>query len=352
MRGALRGAAAAVAVVLLLIGAGSSIARADDVLNLMGGTYPPSINDIDDFVAAGMGYYKAEHLDVNKQYAGTASVCFEEVAIGKGDVCAGFVEPVILGYPKGLHLVIFLNHNARFDYRLAVLDDSPIKKLSDFKGANIGEITHGGTGEIPADVTLSSAGLKPSDYTYTPIGLGPQALAAITAKKVDAVIFPLQEIETMEAVGHVTFRTFADPRFADVPSEGFTTTPAVLDAKADVLKRFSRAMVKAFIFMRVNPAASARLYLEGTKQKVTPELLASMTRVVEAMEPEFPAYDLSNHQIGYMSPLGLQAYCTLFFQAGRTPVLVPGDQLVTNRFLRYANDFDHNAVIRQAKATH
>ena len=200
---------------------------------------------------------------------------------------------MILGYPKGLHLVIFLNHNSRFDYRLAVLDDSPIKKLSDFKGADIGEITHGGTGEIPADVTLSAAGLKPGDYTYSPIGLGPQALAAITSKKVDAVIFPLQEIEQMEAVGHVKFRTFEDPRFADVPSEGFTTTPETLAAKSDLLKRFSRAMVKAFVFMRVNPRAAARMYLEGTNQKVTPELLDSLTSVVTAMEPEFPAYDLS-----------------------------------------------------------
>jgi NitT/TauT family transport system substrate-binding protein len=346
-----RRAIAALACALLALAAVPRPAAADDVINVMGGTYPPSINDIDGFVAEGMGYFKDEHLIVNKQYAGTASVCFQEVAIGKGDVCTGFVEPVILGYPKGLHLVIFLNHNARFDYRLAVLDESPIKRLADFKGANIGEITHGGTGEIPADVTLSGAGLRPSDYTYTPIGLGPQALAAITAKKVDGVIFPLQEIETMEAVGKVKFRTFTDPRFADVPSEGFTTTPETLAAKADLLKRYARAMVKAFIFMRVNPQAAARFYLQGTNQKVTPELLASITGVVEAMEPEFPAYNLKTRNIGYMSADGLQQYCKMFFAAGRTPVLVPGADLVTNQFVDYANAFDHQSIVRQARAT-
>jgi NitT/TauT family transport system substrate-binding protein len=198
---------------------------------------------------------------------------------------------------------------------------------------------------------LAGAGLHKSDYTYQPIGLASQALAALTSHRVDGVSFPTQEIETMAAVGHVKFREFPDGRLADVPNMGFATTAAVLTAKPDVLRRFARAMVKAFVFIRENPRATARMYLEGTNQKVTPELLDSMTRVVTLMEPDFPAYDLSTKRIGYLSVRAIELYTRYFQDAGRTTDLVPGASLVTNQFIDYANDFDRKPIIAQAKAT-
>jgi NitT/TauT family transport system substrate-binding protein len=341
-----------VAALLALFALGASAARADDVINVFGGSYPPSINGVDDLVAQKMGYFKDEHLVENKQFAGAASLCFQEVAIGKGDVCVGSIEPIILAYSKGLRLQFFLNRDPRYDYTLAVLSDSPIKTLADFKGANIGEISIGSTTEVSTISVLSGAGLHRSEYSFTPIGLAAQALTALTAHKVDGVSFPTQELETMSALGHVSFRTFPDPRLTDVPNMGFASTPATIAAKADILRRFARAMVKAFIFVRVNPAVAARFYLEGTNQKVTPELLGNMTSVIEAMQPDFPAYDLSNKRIGYLSLRGIELYTKYFAAAGLTPDLVPGSALITNQFVDFANDFDHQAVIAQARATH
>jgi NitT/TauT family transport system substrate-binding protein len=326
-------------------------ASADDVLTVFHGSFPPPMDSVADVVADKMGYFKDEHLTIDAQYANNASVCLAEIALGKGDVCAGFVEPIILGYAKGLRLQLFLNHAPRYVYRLAVLGDSPIERLADFKGTTIGEISQGGMGEIPTDATLAGAGLHRSDYTYAPIGLGPQALAALTTHKVDAVVLPAQEIEKMEGLEHLTFREFPNELLADVPNMAFATTPLALRTKPDLLARFSRAMVKAYVFVRVNPAASARMYIEGSNQKVTPDLLANMTSVIEAMEPDSPAYDLANKRIGYVSARGVALYCRFFVDAGRTPELVPGADLVTDRFIAFANDFDRQAVIAQAKAT-
>jgi NitT/TauT family transport system substrate-binding protein len=325
-------------------------ARADDTVVVYGGTFPPSINGVDDMVAQRMGYFKQEHLIENKFFAGGASVCFQEVAIGKGDICVGSIEPIILGYSKGLRLEFFLNRDPRYDYTLAVLDDSPIKTLGDFRGKTIGEIAVGSTTEISSDSTLAGAGLHKSDYSYQPIGLASQALAALVSHKVDGVSFPTQEIETMSAVGHVKFRTFPDGRLADVPNMGFATSPAVIASKPDILRRFARAMVKAFVFIRENPRATARMYLEGTNQKVTPELLDSMTAVVTAMQPDFPAYDRSTKRIGYLSVRAIELYTQYFQDAGRTADLVPGKTLVTNEFIDFANDFDRRPIIAQARA--
>jgi NitT/TauT family transport system substrate-binding protein len=342
--------AIACASVLFACASIGSAATADDVLTVFHGSFPPPMDSVADVVADKMGYFKAEHLTIDAQYANNASVCLAEIALGKGDVCAGFVEPIILGYAKGLRLQLFLSHAPRYAYRLAVLSDSPIKRLADFKGATIGEISQGGMGEIPTDATLAGAGLHKSDYSYAPIGLGPQALAAITSKKVDAMVLPAQEFDKMEGLEHLTFREFPNPRLADVPNMVFAASPSAVSTKGDLLKRFSRAMVKAYVFVRVNPAASARMYIEGINQKVTPELLASMTSVIEAMEPDSPGYDLSNQRIGYVSARGVALYCQYFVDAGRTPDLVPGAALVTDQFIGFANDFDRAALIAQAKA--
>jgi NitT/TauT family transport system substrate-binding protein len=347
-----RAAAAVICTLLACTSFAQPTRAADDVLNVFHGSFPPPMDSVADVVADQLGYFKAQHVTVNAQYANNASVCLAEVALGKGDVCAGFVEPIILGYAKGLHLELFLNHNPRYQYRLAVLSDSPIKHLADFKGANIGEISQGGMGEIPTDSTLEGAGLHRTDYNYAPIGLGPQALTAITTHKVDAVVLPQQEIYKMQVTAHISFREFPNPRLADVPNMVFATSPAAIAAKSDLIKRFSRAMVEAYIFVRVNPQAAARIYLEGIGQKPTPDLLANITAVIQAMQPDAPAYDPMDKRIGFVSPRGVALYCNFFEEAGRTTDLVPGASLVTDQFIGYANDFDKKAFIAQAKAVH
>ncbi len=342
--------AAAICLLLASNAAAMPPASADDVLNVFHGSFPPPMDSVADVVADKLGYFKAQHVTVNAQYANTASACLAEVALGKGDVCAGFVEPIILGYAKGLRLQLFLNHNPRYQYALAVLADSPIKTLADFKNANIGEISQGGMGEIPTDATLEGAGLHKTEYSYLPIGLGPQALTAITTHKVDAVVLPQQEIYKMQVLANLKFREFPNARLADVPNMVFATSPAALAAKSDLIKRFSRAMVEAYVFVRVNPTVAARLYIEGIGQKVTPELLANITGVIEAMQPGAPAYDPFDKRVGFVSPRGVALYCNFFEDAGRTTDLVPGASLVTDQFIGYANDFDRKAFIAGAKA--
>ncbi len=251
-----------------------------------------------------------------------------------------------------MRIVFFLSRHPRYDYTLAVPSDSPIKTLADFKGADIGETNAGSTTEVSTNAVLAGAGLHRSDYSFTPIGTGPQALTALTLKKVDALSFPIQELAMMHVAAGMTFRTFPEPRLEDVQNSGVGASPATLVAKADDLRRFARAMVKAYIFVRVNPQAAAKMFLTGTNQKITPELLSLITQQIEELEPMFPAYDLSDKRIGHITVRGMKLYCQFFQDAGLTPVLVPGGDLVTDRFIDFANDFDHQAVIAQAKAWH
>ncbi len=327
-------------------------ALADDVLNVLGGSAAPTMLDVPDMVAKEAGFFAQEHLIVDKQFVGTAFTCTQLLATGKGDVCSASVEPVMSGYEKGVRLTFFFNRDPLYDYVVAVLADSPIRTLGDLKGKTLGEYTTGSAAEITANNQLGGAGLRKSDYAYLPIGGGAQGLLAMTSHKVDAVADPDAEMAMDSVIGNVKFRVFRDPILSDVPNVGYMASPATIQTKGDLLRRYARAMVKADLFVHYNPAVAARYFLMGSNQKVTPDSIALITKQIEAYQQSLPAADPSSKRIGYFPARGIAIYAKYLYDAGLTHVLVPADAVVTDQFIAYANDFDKKAFIAWAKAQH
>jgi NitT/TauT family transport system substrate-binding protein len=340
------------AFALVALSAAPRLAAADDVLNVVGGSTPASFFEVLEHTAEHAGIYASEHLTVHKEYAGSASVCVQYVAGGKADICTSSLEPLIFGYEKGIRLQVFFSRDPRYDYLLAVPDASPIRTLADFKGADIGETNTASTSEISGNSMLAGAGLKPGDYSYVPIGVGTQAMAAINSGKVQAMSFPSVELGMYEVVGGMKFRYWKDPILSDVPNVGFAATPATIAAKADVLKRFCRAIVKAAILIRVRPDLAGEYFLEGNGQKVTPDAIKTEGAEFAHLESDLPAVDLSNPRVGYMPLRGIEIYSKFIATRGLTKAVVPASAVVTNEFVEYANDFDKKAWIAQVKAMH
>jgi NitT/TauT family transport system substrate-binding protein len=341
------------ACTLLVLCSAPRPAVADDSLSVIFGA-APSLFDAMDLVAQGAGFFNDEHLIVNRDHVANASTCAELVATGKADVCSLSVEPVLEGYEKGLHLQLFLARSAWYSYMLAVLDESPIRTLADFKGTNIGENSIGSAAEPATESMLSGAGLRKGDYSFVTVGAGAQALDALLNKRVDALAFGYSEIATDEVAANTMFRLFRHPVLKDVPNVGYAALPETIQAKGDLLKRYSRALVKAALFIRTNPAASARLYLQLQvgDGKVTDEALQKTTRQLTLLEDYLPAADPSNKRIGYLPPRGIELYSRVLTDYGVTHQVVPASAIVTDQFIGFANDFDHKAVVALAKSMH
>jgi NitT/TauT family transport system substrate-binding protein len=344
--------AAFAACALLAFGWAPRPAAADDAITVIGGSNPAAFYEVLEDVAQFGGLFQAEHLNVTKQYAGSASICGQLVASGKADICTMSIEPVIQGYDKGLRLVAFFSRDPRYDYILGVLDDSPIHSLGDFKGKDIGEINAGSTSEISANDMLSGAGLKKSDYNFIPIGTGSQALAALQSGKVAAASFPSVELGTISVVGHVKFRFFHDPILDSIPNVAFVSRPDVFQSKGDALKRYTRAIVKAALLIRENPRVAAGYFLQGAGIKNTPDALQSETDALMLLQGDLAGADPSNPRIGYLPVNGISLYCKFFQNDGLTKSLVPAGAIVNNDFIAYANDFDKKAWIAQVKKMH
>jgi NitT/TauT family transport system substrate-binding protein len=340
-----------VACTLLLLSAVPRPATADDTVNAIGSN-PSAFYQVLEHVAQYAGFYTEEHLVVNKQYAPSASACAQLVASGKGDVCTMSIEPIILGYEKGLKLQFIFSHDPHYTYLLGVLESSPIHTLADFKGKDIGEINAGSTSEISGNDMLSGSGLRKSDYSYVPIGLGSQALAALQAGKVAGASFPGVELGQMGIIANVKFRYFRDPILDSIPNMGFGASPATIANRPDVLKRYLRATVMAALLVRENPQLAAKYFFMGTGQKATPEMLATETTVLTTLQGDLAGADPSSPQIGRVPVGGIALYCKFFLASGQTTQLVPAAAIATNEFIAYANDFDKNAFIARVKQMH
>jgi NitT/TauT family transport system substrate-binding protein len=337
-------------VALLCACAGTrSPALADDALTVIVGANPNAFFEVLTNVAERAGFYKEQHLVVTTQYAGSPNIAAQLVATGKGDICGQAVEPLITGYEKGVHLQAFFTRDPHYEFVLAVLDESPIKRLADFKGATIGELSVGSPGEISANATLSGAGLKKSDYSYLPIGTASAGLQAIQSKKVDGVEFPFVELSLYEVEAHVKFRYFWDPILRDVGDTAYAAAPATIAAKGDQLRRFSRANAMAAVLVRENPQLAARYFLEGAGMKVTAETVENDARLLQLAYDQLPGYDPASKRIGYISPIGIGILAKYLYDAGLTHQIVPASAVVTDQFIDAANDFDHGALIARVK---
>ena len=324
-------------------------ASADDTLTVIGGSNPAAFFEVIDDVAEAGGYFKQQHLTVTKAYAGAASTCAQLVASGKGDVCSLSVEPLLQGYERGLRLQMFFARDPRYDYVIGVLPDSPIRTLADFRGKVLGETNVGSAVEPAVISMLQGAGLKRGDYTFVSTGSGPQGLSAFLNKKVDALAFPSVELQAYEVWANLKLRFFYHPILKDIGNVGFAATPAVIAAKGDALKRYCRAMAEAAIVIRENPTVAARDFLLVSGQKVTPDAVAQEARVLEESQADLAGVDPASKRIGALSLQGLGVYSTFFHDYGLASEVVPVASIATNQFIDYANDFDHQAFIAQAK---
>jgi NitT/TauT family transport system substrate-binding protein len=330
-------------------------ARADDQLNVIGNSSPQSIYAVTDDVALYGGIFKSEGLDVNIIYknragtVGTALAGSQAAANGEGEIATTTLEPVLQGYAKGLHLQAFFSRDPQYEFVLAVLDDSPIKTLADFKGKTIGEINHPGTADI-LTAALAGAGVSPTDVTFVQIGQGAPAMAAIAARKADAYAFPYVELASYEVQAHFKFRYLWDPITKDISDAMYSAAPSVIAAKPDILRRYARAIVKASIVTRVNPKVAARYFLQGAGVPITPQSLANEVALLNLIQGQLPGVDPLSKTIGYIPPRSITAYVRYLVANGAMSAPIPTSTLVTNQFIAYANGFDHKAWIAQAKA--
>jgi NitT/TauT family transport system substrate-binding protein len=325
-------------------------AAAADSLTVVTGSLPTAFYEIITFVADQAGFFKEQNLDVSVDYAGNPNIAAQLIASGKGDISAGAIEPLVAGYEKGVRLQAFFMRSPRNSFAIGVESNSPIKTLADFKGALIGEYSVGSTAEDYATPMLLGAGLHKADFSYIPIGSGAQAIQALTSSRVQGAAFPYLEMLLYVVNANQKYRFFYNPLEDSVPNTGYTASPQTLQTKGDAIRRFCRALAEASVFIRVNPEVAARYYLKGAQLPETPDAIAKEVKLLKIAQDELPGADPMSKRIGNVPLAGMALLSKAIYDGGHTQQIIPPAAFATDAFIAYANDFDHAALIKRAKA--
>jgi len=302
-------------------------------------------------------YYEEEGLNVSFEGSQGGVDAIQRMVSGSAQLAYNGTYPVIVARSKGVPLKAFLRTTRTSAGYPAVLENSAIRTVKEFKGKVIG-VNSMGTGQIPViKAMLAEAGMNPEkDVTFVVAGVGAQALAAIRSGKVDILGLWDAGYWEIEALGDHRFRKISSPLLDSLSwSVGLFALEDYMKKNPDVLVGVGRAISKASVFARTNPEASIKIHWKvfpQTKPTGIDEATA-LKRQTEILKRRMDTLkvDIENmKQFGTTDEPDARA---LYEFLAKSKVLGkeydPRD-LFTNEFIGRINAYDARAIERTAKS--
>ncbi|MBS0220039.1 MAG: ABC transporter substrate-binding protein [Proteobacteria bacterium] len=321
-------------------------------LTLQVGSQVPSVSTLLLYVAEKAGFLAKEDLDFDVRYTANAPTAMQLVAAGNADVGVLTVEPLILGYDKGLRGKMFYVHQRPLNYYIAVPESSQVRSLADLKGKNIG-VSNLGSAAVPVVKSMMrTVGAEAGrDYTLVPVGVLDQAAAALKSDRVAAVALWESQYAAFARIG-VPFRYFHHPTLGDFGNNGFAASDRTIKNKPDALCSLGRSLTKAIIFVRENPAAALKIYWSvnpGAHEAGDPAAAeAKGMREIDYIVKGYRTYTDGQKDFGEVDRAGLEKYMQMYKNEGALKEVPPVDDLVTDQFVKCSNEVDPAAVRKLA----
>lgn len=234
------------------------------------------------FIGMRAGLFKEEGLEVQWIVVNT-SIVVTALMAGDLDVAAAAgsaMRAAARGAP--LKAIFFTYQRSTF-----VLMGAPeIKKVQDLKGKVIGTTSPGSTTELAAGMVLEQHGLNPKkDVTFFSVGGAETSIQAIQQKIIHARAFNPDAAFILKKKGFTELASLAD--MGAWPWSGYATTDAKLANERDKIKRWTRAMVKALLFMVNKREETIKIaMLEfGHPRDVAEGASAVSIRAIDARDP-------------------------------------------------------------------
>ena len=301
-----------------------------------------------------LGYFAAEGLEVEVQGAQNGGVAAQVLQSNGAQVGTTAPEAIMLVREQGGDLVSFYGLKRNAGTFLVVLENSPIRKLEDLKGKNVGAPSFGAGGGLALKTNLAQIGITPDQYTGIATGAGPAAVAALRGGKIDALVMWDAMLGAAENTG-LKLRTVTIPFQDRLAGMSLATTAAFAKANPDAIAGYCRAMTKALVFTRTNPEAAVRIFWEEfpTTKPVNLDDATALKNSVHIMKRflEMALQGLpEDSRIGDFVTASWQNSHTSFTALGNLKGTGAATDAYTSQFLEACNAFDRAAIVTQAKA--
>jgi len=306
-------------------------------------------------IAIKMGWYKEGGIAVEIVPVAGGTECVKMVATG--DLLTGLsaLEPLAIIRQQGGKMRVFYSAYQLFNFRLAVLPDSPVQSIAELKGKKIGVNSMGSSGVPVARALVAQAGLDPNkDVSLVVAGEGAQAAALISGKQVDAYSSFDTQFALAEVAG-VPLRMLPSPQIEKIVGGGMYAMEDSISGKRKELVALSQGFAKGTLFALTNPEAAIRLTWEVWPQtkptgKSEAAALADEVKVLNSRARSWRGEGSGAKRWGDGVEANYDLLTAWLLDQKVIKDKVPGADMFTNVLLDEVNNFDQAAVIAQAKA--
>ena len=298
-----------------------------------------------------IGWYKEEGITFEPYNFSGALAGMQALAGGQVDFAN--VVPTGLADLKsrhaGVEIACVYNWTPKIHWEIAVLPDSPVQKLEDLKGQQIGVNTMGDSVVQGVQASAKRLGWGPSELQLIVVGFDMSAANAIITKRVAAWATYDSPLAVVAGLGH-RLRTLPHPAEWNLPGTCIATSRAIMRERPEVVRRFLRVVTKALVFAMQNPRVATELHAD-----LFPAVLfkdRSYDESVKAREMQLRArlerqVPLKGMRWGEFDPRTVRNAVDVQGVGDR----VTAESLFTNDYLELANTIDFAAVRAQAGRT-
>ena len=224
----------------------------------------PNIDHLPIYVAEQEGLFADEGLEVTILTPSSTADALKLAASGNVDIAVSYEPQVIIGASAGLHIRVV---GRLVEHPLSVLlfmKGKGIEVPTDLEGKKIG-YTVPGMMDVLMEAFAKINGIK----TYEPINVGFSIVQSLVAGKVDAIMGPYKNYETVELeekgyqAGYFELNEWGIPDYDELV---FISGEQTARGRAEVLRGFARAIDRAVWQTRKNPGKALASYFAAVPE--------------------------------------------------------------------------------------
>jgi len=306
-------------------------------------------------VAARMGWFKQDGVEVELVPLAGSGDCTKTVVTKEVLFALPSVEPLAAARPQGVKAKIFYTAYQGNIYGIAVPADSPVQKMTDLKGKNIGVISMGSAGVQIARALAATAGMDPAnDINVVVAGEGAQTAAMVRSGQVAALSQYDTQYAMVENAG-VKLRVLDTRDIDRYPSNGLLALEETLKARPKEAAAVARGYARGTVFAINNPEAAIRMLYEVYPQtrptgKDEATAIRDDVRVLQARIVNWKLDKAGVSKWGENSETNYAAYAEFLLKWGVIKQKVDVHDLITNELIGSINNFDPAKVAAEARA--
>lgn len=302
-------------------------------------------------VAEEQGYFAAEGIDVEVQYIGGSSDVLSALSTNNVQIGAPTPEAVFPAREKDQDVIMIYNFTRGPVQYLAVKPDSGIKSFADLEGKTIGTSTLESGAKLLSDAMLREEGVNLDDVDYIATGTGVAAMEALDQDRVDALMLWDTEFTKMEQVGMDLEYIKPEP-FAELFSTTFVAQEDWVNNNPEAVKGFGKAWAMGTVWADENPEAAIEMlwkHYPQTKTSSDPGLLQEHVEIFQSRHEAAMFGDpIENKIMGEYPEEGVEKWIEFATDYGIASGEHNPEDLYTNKYVEYYNDFDVDEVRESA----